>query len=650
MFRKYVLLLFFPLAGFSSLAAQMLPDDIRDPVLVDFIENKTDFSGKDAVPATTTYGDKQLAFPWLYNSKSKWENLASTLSDPYFKDVHERNLQAIQKLARGRELSREMDFESMIPERTYVRTLKKWVEWSTVAWYITRDSVYLDIARRALWVASHKESWGLRTPGRSNLNSADLGTGEMMYVVSFGYDALFPYLDETLKRDCIKALIEKGLRTYLNGILNHDWWEKCDFNWNSALNGNAGIAAMVIRDANPELSDFVLQKATGGLPYMISAFYPGGGWIEGVMYQGTAIGHLTDFIVPYQKLTGKDLGLMKNEDFQNTLSFWIPMFAPDGYAYNFSDCDEKNSLYGISQGFWWAHELNHPEWAWDQERRTSHETGRGGLFWDVESFWYREVNQESSEPELPRFIHFKGIDWAVWRGDKSWLAFRGGSSGGNHDNNDLGQFILGHGQDRFLIDPGYGAIKASEHNCITLHSLEQTDCATAPVTRSFEYDDGFYLECDIQQAFPFATSFYNRHLLLLDDNHLLLLDDVKGTGERRVSVEGHFQTRYPVERTGNGWKITGPTETCNIGLLFHHALLQEEKWNFRGPITKLKYWNYSDRVHSIQPVLFSFNDEPYTFSSSPEGFTLEVGGKIHEFRFADGELVYMGSRRRESEN
>ena len=425
MFRKYVLLLFFPLAGFSSLAAQMLPDDIRDPVLVDFIENKTDFSGKDAVPATTTYGDKQLAFPWLYNSKSKWENLASTLSDPYFKDVHERNLQAIQKLARGRELSREMDFESMIPERTYVRTLKKWVEWSTVAWYITRDSVYLDIARRALWVASHKESWGLRTPGRSNLNSADLGTGEMMYVVSFGYDALFPYLDETLKRDCIKALIEKGLRTYLNGILNHDWWEKCDFNWNSALNGNAGIAAMVIRDANPELSDFVLQKATGGLPYMISAFYPGGGWIEGVMYQGTAIGHLTDFIVPYQKLTGKDLGLMKNEDFQNTLSFWIPMFAPDGYAYNFSDCDEKNSLYGISQGFWWAHELNHPEWAWDEERRTSHETGRGGLFWDVESFWYREVNQESSEPELPRFIHFKGIDWAVWRGDKSWLAFRG---------------------------------------------------------------------------------------------------------------------------------------------------------------------------------------------------------------------------------
>ena len=106
MFRKCILLLFFPLAGFSSLSAQILPDDVRDPVLVDFIENKTNFSDTVAVPATTTNGDKQLAFPWLYNNRSKWENLASTLSDPYFKDVHERNLQAIRKLARGRELSR----------------------------------------------------------------------------------------------------------------------------------------------------------------------------------------------------------------------------------------------------------------------------------------------------------------------------------------------------------------------------------------------------------------------------------------------------------------------------------------------------------------------------------------------------------------
>ncbi len=640
---RYTFLVLLLFSVRSALTAQMLQDDIPDPVLVNFIENKTSFSDTQPLPAATSYGKKKLAFPWLYNDRNTWENLSSSLVDPYFMDVHVRNLETLRQMARGRELSRDMDFESVIPERTYIRPLKRWVEGSAVAWYITHDSLYLDLARRALWVACHKENWGVRTPGRFNLNSADLGTGETMYVVAFGYDALYPYLADSLKRDCIKSLIEKGLRTYLQGWLNHDWWTHCNFNWNSALNGNAGIAAMVVHDANPELADFVLQKATEGLQYMIDAFYPGGGWIEGVMYQGTAIGHMTDFIVPYRKLTGKDMGLMKNENFHNTLTFWIPMFAPDGRAYNFSDCDETNGKFGLSQGFWWALELNHPEWAWDQEERTSHHTRGGGLFSDVESFWYREINQATQEPDLPRFMHFKGIDWAIWRGDKSWLAFRGGFSGGNHDNNELGQFILGHGQDRFLIDPGYGAILASEHNCPTLHGMEQTDCALAPVTRSLETENGFYLECDIQKAFPYAATFYNRHLLLIDDNHLLLLDDMEGSGDMRVSVEGHFQTHYPFERTEHGWKINGPNDTCNIVLLFNHGPQLEEEWTFkRHDITRLKYWNYSDRVHSIQPILFSFDDTPYTFKSDSTGFILEIGGKMHEFRFEDGELVYKG--------
>ena len=85
-------------------------------------------------------------------------------------------------------------------------------------------------------------------------------------------------------------------------------------------------------------------------------------------------------------------------------------------AYNFSDCNERG-LYGIAQGFWWAGQLNRPEWAWDQERRTSTGIGRGGLFHDVESFWYRQPHQESIQPVMPRFRHFTGINRTTlaWR-------------------------------------------------------------------------------------------------------------------------------------------------------------------------------------------------------------------------------------------
>jgi hypothetical protein len=627
MFHKIIIAAIFASVQFQVLAAQNLAKSHRDSLLNYFVENKTYYNPADPAPSSTDYEGTRQSFPWLYHDQKQWENLSAYLDDPYFKDIHERNLQALK------------DIEGGLPAgQTNPRVLKKWLERATVAWYITGEPQYLEIAKQALLASCRSDQWKPYPPGRYHINSADLSTGELMFNVSFGYDALYPYLDEPQKDECMKVLIEKGLRAYLEGYVKRDWWVNCDFNWNSALHGNAGLAAMVIRNANPALSDLVLGLATEGLPYMIQSFYPGGGYIEGVMYQGTAIGHLTDFIVPYYKLTGEDLGLLENEDFHQTLTFWIPMFAPDGRAYNFSDCNEQGSLYGISQGFWWAHQLDHPEWAWDQERRASKGIGRGGLFHDVESFWYRQPQQESRPMEIPRLWHFKGIDWAVWHGENSWLAFRGGFNGGNHDNDDLGNLILGYGRDRFLIDPGYGANKASEHNCITVRGHEQSDCAKSYIRQAFEHKDGFYLRCDIREAFPHAVSHYNRHLLMIDDSHLLLIDDLEGAEGRRLWVNGHIQTRYPVERTGKGWEIHGSNDTCRIDLLFESGPQSEVEWDFRGPITRLVYKDLADREHVVQPVLFSFKDDPFAYQYTANGFSLQINGKIYEFRQEDGEL------------
>jgi len=249
-------------------------------------------------------------------------------------------------------------------------------------------------------------------------------------------------------------------------------------------------------------------------------------------------------------------------------------------------------------------------------------------------------DQKSVKPDLPNFHHFKGIDWVTWKGNQSWLAFRSGYNGGNHDNDDLGQIILGYGQDRFLIDPGYRAIKASEHNCITVRSHEQTDGATSSIRKSFETEDGFYLVCDIKEAFPFTTSLYNRHLLLIDDKHLLVIDEIRSVDENNLGVRGHLQTRYPVNRTDKGWRINGPNHNCSIDLLFDIGLVSQEPWEFDGPITKLIYCNKDARIHSVQPVLFSFEDTPYKYSIDAEGFKLEIGGEIHYFKYKNNELVY----------
>ncbi len=565
----------------------------------------------------------ELTFPTLFLDGQAWEGLGEKLEDSFFARLHETNLEMLERLEPCR---------SARPKR---RGLKSRLLRAVPAWYVTGEERYLERARDVLdFCCTADYLWA---PPENLV--ADLRIGEMLYNVAFGFDALHPYLTREEKQQCLHTLIERGLPTYLSGIEMGDWWVKCDFNWNSALHGNAGLAALVVRNADPSLSDRVLEQVLEGLPYMIEAFYPDGGWIEGLMYCHTAVGHLTDFAVAWYRLTGDDLGLLSNEAFHDTLTWRMYMRGGDDRAYNFSDMRASRGG-GLSQVYWWARMLERPDWtAHNDARLRSH---RRSLFLDVESFWYRDAFPPKEEPQLEAFRHFSGIDWATWRGERTWLAFRGGFDGGNHDHDDLGNFILGIDDERFLCDPGYGPKAASRHNCITVRNKEQTDFATAPVTRSESRKNGFYLECDITGAWPHVLEHYYRHLLLLEDRHLLLLDDVLGTEETRVNVTGYFQTRLTVHRTEEGWELQAEKNRLRVIYLSKVGHLETEQWEHHGPITTLSWKNNRHRVHSAQPILLTFGDPAFSHHWEEGAFELRLNGASHRFKLGDGRYRYEG--------
>jgi hypothetical protein len=113
-----------------------------------------------------------------------------------------------------------------------------------------------------------------------------------------------------------------------------------------------------------------------------------------------------------------------------------------------------------------------------------------------------------------------------------------------------------------------------------------------------------------------------------------------GNHDNRVGVRGHLQTRYPVNRTDRGWQIQGPTQKFSVNLLFDFGQLLTEPWEFGGPVTKLIYKDLYDRVHSIQPVLFSFEDTPFSYKLDADGFSLEIEGKTYDFKYVNGELGF----------
>ncbi|MBD3240565.1 MAG: hypothetical protein GF331_08275 [Chitinivibrionales bacterium] len=568
------------------------------------------------------YNDKAPA-PNLYLSPAEWRTLQDTLADPFFAELHHRARRIVDELIRSH--------GQAATERFNHRACKAAIQHCAVVWHIDRDTRCRDLAL-ALLEQTCALPW---TPTHSNgIRKADLRTGELMYVVAFAFDAFYDELSGQQRRICVKALIENGLERYFAGIEARDWWYNCDFNWNSALHGNAGVAALAIREHAPDIAARALDEARKGLAYMTAAYFPGGGWTEGLMYFGTATCHLTDFAFALERNTGDDLGVLSDRNLHDAIDWALTMHGGDGRPYNFSDMHAQKYRWSAPHIFWYADACNRPDWTANQDtailgRTGERESTRGmvRLFSDIDAFWYRRPFQQSEPRDIRGLHHFRGIDWVAWRGTRSWLAFRGGCNGGNHNNHDLGHCIFGLDRTRFLDDPGYGAIAADMHNCPTIRLKDQTDGATARVLRCDELRGGFSLVCDIQEAFPHVLLHYDRHLVLLDDTHLVIVDDIKGRGSHRNDARYHLQTARPARTTDEGFAIDGDECTLRVVLGAETGKAAVEPYEHRGrPLNRLLWYDEYYRVHSVHPVVFTPSDEEVTVSVEGSRVDIAIGG------------------------
>ncbi len=592
--------------------------------------------------------------PRLFLSRDEWEKLSERLEDPFFRRVFDNCLEALRLLdeQKGRDIT---DVPRVLgtsaPHRVSpARVLKNRLQRSAVAWYVTKEQRHLDFAAETLEYACLKMEWRIK-PWRG-LRAADLHTGDLLYVAAFGLDVLGPYLSVAQEEVLVAALRDKGLAAYLDGVRLHDWWRHADFNWGTALHGNAGMAALAIQPYEPELAERVLAEAKDGIRYAIENFPAGGGWIEGIMYQSTTVGHLTDFVVPLYRLRGDDLGLLTNPNFHDSLTYRIYMTGGDGRPLNFSNSNERSLEWPLPHAYWWAQELARPDWAYFEDLHPKDWRDVHGLFHDTETFWYRVPHQKTALPELDRLRHFQGLDWVTWHGPKTWLAFRSGFGGGNHGNWDLGHFILGRGRERFLVDPGYGAQQTARHNAVTIRHRDQTDCATATIFRLRELENGFYLVCDLQPAYPHSLSVYRRHLLLIDDEHLLVLDDFTGRHGHRTTAKWHLQTRLPHEwrpgrpdpadagATQDGELVVrGEEAEMVVSFLAPIRFFEAKEWEWHGSAVTTFSWREDwDHVHSIHPVLLSFTAERAECTVELDCFTLTVGSSTYRIDLAEGSI------------
>jgi hypothetical protein len=447
----------------------------------------------------------------------------------------------------------------------------------------------------------------------SGLRHFDLNIADMLFCACAALELFRDRLDPDRRAALVDCVVNRGLAAYLAGLEAREWWRHAEFNWGPVTHGNAGLAALAVAASHPELSRRCLAGAREGVQWSIRALPEDGWWTEGAMYHTTTLAHLSYFAIALERAGGNDLGLSTNPRFAEALESRRSCLSPDGGLFNFSNCPTATTEWFLPHVYWWAERLGRPAWTTFEDRWIKPWSDTHGLFYDIEAFFYRGAHPPMADPQpIEPLQHFRGLDWVTWRGPQSWLAFRSGFNGGNHNNFDLGHFIFGRGTTRYLVDPGYGATETIQHNAVTVRNRSQADGARATITALGELEGaGFHLACDLASCYPHLISRHMRHLLLLGDEHLFVIDEIATRGGFRATAKVHFQTTLPVRRCGEFFEIEGPDGVLRIEQVGPGLTDTTLAWEHREQsLTRMTFRCAADLPEAFLVVHLGFGEPP----------------------------------------
>lgn len=500
--------------------------------------------------------------------EAAWQALPEKLVDPFFVRLAEGNRLALRayESTRGGDI---MDIPADLARTGGARI--QW-NWRALKGRILRAAIECRLGGADLaWPIAQASVERLLDPAtwsveydKAGLRHFDLKIADLLTTTVLALEGLAPWLDESERTGLLARLREDGLGAYLRGCQVREWWFRANFNWAAATHSAAGQAALAFSRYEADLAGRVLVEVEAGVRHLLRYLPEGGWWFEGSMYHTTTLGHLSDFVMASVLARGDDLGLSGDPRFLDALTTRPACLAPDGKLFNFSNCPECPDEWYLPQAYWWAERLGRPEIAAFEDTRVKPWHDASGVFYDVEAFFHRPAQVSSAPlgppPTPPALVHFRGLDWVTWRGPTAWAAFRSGFLGSNHNNADLGHFILGRGETRYLIDPGYGQFHTNLHNAVTVRGGHQTDCATARITRLESLGaTGFHLVCDLREAYPLVLALHERHLVVSESGGLLIDRLAVRPGlPTRFWCAAHFQTWQDVAIEGTTARLAGP--------------------------------------------------------------------------------------------
>jgi hypothetical protein len=364
------------------------------------------------------------------------------------------------------------------------------------------------------------------------------------------------------------------------------WWTTVDHNWNQVTNGGIAIGALAVADVQPELSRHVLREALVRLPDALANYAPDGGWVEGVSYWLYATEYTVFALASLESSLGDDFGLADVPGFDRTGDVPVHMSGPTGERWNWADDGEPRWAPDAPCLFWLASRFDRPDW---RAYQLDH-----ALPDPLDVVWYRPPTPAPAVPPAPLDALFTEVAAVTMRGSWSdpattYAAVKGGRPQANHNQLDVGAFVVEAEGQRWAMDlgkddynlPGYfsAAIggkrwtyyrnRAEGHNTLVIDpgtaAEDQWVKADAPVSRFEHWDAGAFTVLDLSSAYRGHR--VTRGLRLEDRSRVLVQDELDLADPADVWWFWHTRAEVTIAPDGRSAILERGGQTAQVHLL-----------------------------------------------------------------------------------
>ncbi|GAB4109968.1 MAG: hypothetical protein Fur005_19090 [Roseiflexaceae bacterium] len=422
-----------------------------------------------------------------------------------------------------------------------------------------------------LWAICEESNWVLPAHERCRI---DLFAAETAFMLADTLTLLGDLISYEVRNRVRNEVEQRIFQPYLAHHALESWYLGVH-NWNGVCNSSVA-AAFLLLEPEPGRVAQALKIALHGLEHFLNnAFEEDGGSNEGVAYWHYGLFNLIALSEMLYSRSGGAINLLAGERMRRIAAYPASMQLSGSAFASFSDCDETLTF--------------HPGMIMRLIDRTGEESLRNLL---VQTTTHREhwrltmmlrtlLWWDGSRPEQAvindAYLPSCGVARIVGsasNGAQIVLALKAGHNAENHNQNDIGSFIVHVAGENLLTDPGRGLysrfyfgpqryenIFANSYG----HSVPRVNGQLQAVGRQYQgtlqaplrSGNQASISAEIAQAYPASgLQQLQRTLSYLDDGSIFLIDQFGYAGEA-PPIEEAFVTWCPVMLAGHEATIIG---------------------------------------------------------------------------------------------